>query len=92
MFKRDDRANAGEFPVQLVIMVSVDVAARIEAEAVVPGTGSRRLGGKSAVAREYLDIGMRRKDALNRAKQPRHTTDHIEFQAPAPPKLDGPVD
>jgi hypothetical protein len=85
-YDRTDRANGGDYPRQIVIMVDVETADRIEAE------GGKR--GKSKVARDYLLAGMRRKDVLERAKPGTRHPDHIEFQAPAPPAatLQGPAD
>jgi hypothetical protein len=78
MAARTDRPNTGTYRRQLIAMLDDETADRIEADAAKPGAS------KAGVIRRYLDLGIKRHDALERAKVP--------ALASAAPILDGPVD
>ena len=78
MATRTDRPNNGTYRRQLIAMFDDETADRIETEAAAPDSS------KAAVIREYVALGMRRKDALERAKAKPVVT--------GGPTLDGPAD
>lgn len=90
MATRTDRPNAGTYRRQLIAMLDDETADRIEREATEPGQS------KAGVIRRYLELGIKRHDALERAKgkPDRDAETHARRVAhvTGADRLDGPLD